>query len=120
MGSDYNDGAAGFGPKRALKLAQAHLGWEASLRRAGLDPVELEPVRELFRHPEVAEVPEPAFRAPDCGTLARLLVDGHGFSDERVSAALRRVRPISAAPPPAPTSRARQASLDGFGTEEHR
>jgi flap endonuclease-1 len=120
VGSDYNEGAAGYGPKRALKLAQAHLGWEASLQRAGLEPAEMEPVRELFRHPEVAEVADPVFRAPDREALTRLLVDGHGFSDERVSGALRRVRPLAAAPPPPPVPRGRQASLDGFGTEEHR
>lgn len=113
VGSDYNDGAAGYGPKRALKLAREHLGTEAALRRAGLDPAALEPVLELFRHPAVVEVPTPRFSGPHDDQLLAILVDRHGFSADRVEGALRRARK----PPPRPTPeppKGRQASLDAF------
>ena len=117
VGTDFNEGAKGYGPKRALRLAQEHLGWAASLERAGLDPAEVEPVAELFRHPEVVEVPMPEFRPPDEATVRRMLVDGHGFSPERVMGALRRTaRP---APVPAPRStKGRQSMLDAFAAGE--
>jgi flap endonuclease-1 len=115
IGNDYSDGARGFGPKRALKLAQEHLGLEASLRRAGLDPEAVAPVAELFRTPEVVTVAAPVFRAVDPDAVIRLLVDRHGFSDTRVQAALERVRrsPHPASEPP----RGRQQRLDAFAPE---
>jgi flap endonuclease-1 len=112
VGTDYNDGAAGYGPKRALKLVREHLGWEGTLARAGLDPAELAPVAELFRHPEVSEVPDPVFHPPDERALSELLVERHGFSSDRVGSALARARraPVAVAP-----ARGRQARLEGFG-----
>jgi flap endonuclease-1 len=114
VGTDYNDGAAGFGPKRAYKLVHEHLGWEGTLRRAGLDPEAVAPVAELFRHPEVAEVPEPRFRPPEPELLERMLVERHGFSADRVRAALGRLR---RSPPAAAPTVGRQVRLDAFGAE---
>ena len=114
IGTDFNEGAAGIGPKRALKLAQRHRGMEASLREAGLDPVELAPVLELFRHPEVADVPVPPYGPIRAEEVRRLLVEGHGFSPARVDAALTRAqhRPPPKELPPPP---GRQTSLETFG-----
>lgn len=114
VGTDFNEGAAGYGPKKALKLVQRHLGWEATMREAGLDPEEILPVAELFRHPQVATVEAPRFGPVDEERLNRLLVDGHGFSPERVrQAALRAIRggAMSASPPPA---RGHQTLLDTY------
>ena len=111
VGTDFNEGAAGYGPKRALKLAQEHLGWEASLRKAGIDPEQVAPVAELFRHPEVTEVPMPAFHPVDEASVRRILIDGHGFSEDRVIAAVRRTQN---APTTAPPVRGRQSMLDSF------
>ena len=115
VGTDYNDGATGYGPKRALKLVREGLGWEATLRRAGLDPGATEPVAELFRHPEVADVADPQFHEPDASSLERLLVDRHGFSADRVRSALARARHV---PTPTPVIAGRQSRLDGFGGRE--
>ena len=113
IGTDFNDGARGIGPKRALKLAQRHLGMEASLREAGLDPEALAPVAELFRTPEVADVNVPPYGPIRADAVRALLVDGHGFGKERVDAALVRAqhRPPPKAAPPAP---GRQAVLESF------
>lgn len=114
VGTDYNDGAKGYGPKRALKIAQEHLGWDASVRKAGLVPEEIAPVAELFHHPAVNVVPDPVHGSPDEPALERLLVTGHGFSPDRVRSALKRARSAPVVPPPA---RGRQARLEGFGEE---
>lgn len=114
IGTDFNDGAKGIGPKRALKLAQRHLGTDAALREAGLDPVELAPVLELFRTPAVTDVPVPPFGPIRADDLRGLLVDGHGFARERVDAAIaraqRRPPPRTESPPPA----GRQTRLELF------
>lgn len=116
IGTDFNDGAKGFGPKRALKLAQRHLGLEASLREAGLDPAELAPVAELFRSPEVEDLMVPPFGPVRVEEARQLLVELHGFSDDRVTAALARAqhRPPPRTPAP-PDPKGRQTSLEAFG-----
>jgi flap endonuclease-1 len=116
VGNDYSDGAKGYGPKKALKLAQRHLGFDETLRAAGLDPRELEPVVALFRSPEVISVPAPTFHPVNDAMVLELLVGRHGFSESRVQGALDRVH-RSPHPATAPASRGRQASLDRFSSE---
>ncbi|HZY70601.1 MAG TPA: flap structure-specific endonuclease [Thermoplasmata archaeon] len=117
VGTDYNEGAAGFGPKKALKLVQQHLGFEATLKAAGLDPAELQPVAELFRNPETSDVAAPLFGPVNDSEVHRLLVEGHGFSPERVQAGVRKARQPATAPPPAAATppRGRQPMLESFG-----
>jgi flap endonuclease-1 len=113
VGTDFNDGAAGYGPKRALKLVRQHLGWAETLRTAGLSEAEVAPVADVFRAPDVATSPDPVFRPVDEALVLRLLVDGHGFSEARVRSALHRAE----APPRPPTQRTdgrRQALIDTF------
>ncbi len=117
VGTDFNDGAPGFGPKKALKLARQHLGWEATLAAAGLNASELAPVAEVFRHPEVTAVPAPVFGPIDDAAVERLLVDGHGFSPERVRSAVGRARrrpPVAASPA---ENHGRQTLIEAFGGE---
>jgi flap endonuclease-1 len=116
IGTDFNDGAKGYGPKRSLKLAQQHLGFEASLRVAGLDPAETAPVAELFRNPQVSEVAIPPPGPVDTEAVVRLLVGQHGFSEERVRGALGRAQhpPVSGTKSPAPPPRGRQSMLEAF------
>ncbi|MGI0052966.1 MAG: flap endonuclease-1, partial [Thermoplasmata archaeon] len=82
MGTDYNEGAAGFGPKKSLKLLREHLGWSETVAKAGLDPTECEEVAELFRHPKVIPVEPPRFRPIDGDRVRELLVGQHGFGAE--------------------------------------
>ena len=115
VGTDFNDGAAGYGPKKALKLAQKHLGWTATLEAAGLTEAEIAPVAALFRSPEVIETPETEFRSIDRAAVARLLVEGHGFSEERVNAALARAERGRAVPAAETPKGGRQSMLESFG-----
>ncbi len=117
IGTDFNDGAAGYGPKKALKLVQQHRGWEATLRTAGLDPAQLEPVASIFRSPEVAVGPLPPFGPPDEEALAHLLVEEHDFSEDRLRAALARLHRRPVPVPSAPAAPGHQTVLDGFGPE---
>jgi flap endonuclease-1 len=115
VGTDFNEGAKGFGPKRALKLVQKHLGWDETLRAAGLDPAEVAPVAELFRHPDVTETPAPVFRPINERRINEILVDGHGFSADRVGNAVRRAGAPAGTPRAPQRTSGRQMALDGFG-----
>jgi len=115
IGTDFNDGVRGYGPKKALKLVQEHLGFRPTLEKVGLDPAEAEEVAEIFRHPESVEVAPPSFGPVDESAIRDLLVGTHGFSEERVRAAVGRARqrPPKAASPQ--EARGHQTLLETFG-----
>jgi flap endonuclease-1 len=115
MGTDFNEGARGYGPKKALKLVQEHLGFGATLAKAGIDLTEGEAVAEIFRHPDSIDVPVPAFGPVNEERVGRLLVDGHGFAESRVRAAISRARqrPKTATSPS--EARGHQTLLETFG-----
>lgn len=115
VGTDFNEGASGFGPKKALKLVQEHRGFDATVSAAGLDPAEAAEVAEIFRHPTTVEVPAPSFGPVDEESVRRILVDEHGFSDGRVRAAVARARkrPVPSASPD--EARGHQTLLETFG-----
>jgi len=115
VGTDFNDGAKGYGPKKALKLVQEHLGFEATLARAGLDLAEGRDVAEIFRHPNTVDAGAPSFGPVDEDAVHKLLVEGHGFGEERVRAAIARARqrPRTSATPA--EARGHQTLLETYG-----
>ncbi len=115
VGTDFNDGVAGFGPKKALKLVQEHLGFEKTLEKVGVDLEEARSVAEIFRHPDALEVGKLAFGPVDEGALKELLVETHGFSETRVKAAVARARSRPRASPDPAESRGHQTLLETFG-----
>ncbi|MGI0070947.1 MAG: flap endonuclease-1 [Thermoplasmata archaeon] len=115
IGTDFNDGARGIGPKKALKLVREHLGFRPTMEKAGLDPAEAEAVAEIFRRPTTTDVSLPPFGPVDEEGVRRLLVDGHGFSDGRVRAAIARARQRPAPVANSAEARSHQTLLETFG-----
>ncbi|MGC2205757.1 MAG: flap structure-specific endonuclease [Thermoplasmata archaeon] len=115
IGTDFNDGAAGYGPKKALKVVQEHLGFRATMEKVGLEPTEAEEVAEIFRHPLATEVVPLAFGPVDEDAVCRILVDGHGFSEERVRSAVARARQRPPAVATPSEARGHQTLLETFG-----
>ena len=91
MGTDFNKGVHGVGPKKALALVKAHGSLEGALRELGASIEDAERIREIFLRPEVADEYELAWREPDVEGATRMLVDEHDFSAERIEGALRKV-----------------------------
>ncbi len=115
VGTDFNDGVRGYGPKKALKLVQQHLGFEATLEKVGLDRGEAEAVAEIFRHPNATDVSPPVFGPVDEEAVHRLLVDTHGFDEQRVRAAVARARQRPRASSSPVEARGHQTLLETFG-----
>ena len=115
VGTDFNEGARGFGPKKALKAVQEHLGFRPTMEKVGLDPVEAEAVAEIFRHPIATEVNPPSFGPVDEGAVRRLLVDRHGFSEDRVVAGISRARERPRATATPAEARSHQTLLETYG-----
>jgi flap endonuclease-1 len=115
VGTDFNEGVRGYGPKKALKLVQQHLGFDATLAKVGLDAREATEVAEIFRHPNAIDVPTPSFGPVDEEALRKLLVDQHGFAEERVEAAVARARQRPRAGASPAEARGHQTLLETFG-----
>ncbi len=115
VGTDFNEGATGYGPKKALKAVQEHRGFEATMRQVGIDPKEATEVAEIFRHPLAADVPPPTFGPVDEAAVRRLLVEGHSFSEDRVDAAIARARQRPKVTSSPSDARGHQTLLEAFG-----
>jgi len=115
IGTDFNEGVRGYGPKKALKLVQEHLGFRPTLEKVGPDPKEAEEVAEIFRHPLSIEVALPSFGPVNEEAIRTLLVDQHGFSEERVRAAISRARQRPRTSSSPQDARGHQTLLETFG-----
>ena len=94
VGTDFNEGIKGIGPKKALALVQRHGSLERLPPALGDqlgDARDIEAVRALFLRPSVTDDYTIQFGEPDVQGLFRFLCDERGFSRERVAAALQRI-----------------------------
>jgi len=91
VGTDFNEGIKGIGPKKALKLVSDFGSIEnmpAEIRdEAGAAAPD---IRAIFLQPDVTDNYEIQFTRPDLDGIVRFLCDEREFSRERVAAALAR------------------------------
>ena len=91
VGTDFNEGIKGIGPKKALKLVSDCGSIEnmpAEIRdEAGAVAPD---IRAIFLQPDVTDNYEIQFTRPDLDGIVRFLCDEREFSRERVAAALAR------------------------------
>ena len=102
MGTDFNEGIDGIGPKKALALIKKHGSLRPALDSLAVDIEGEDEVRRIFLEPATVPVAV-TWKPPDRQRVLDLLVGEHQFSEPRVLAALKRVEGAS------PES---QASLD--------
>jgi flap endonuclease-1 len=92
VGTDFNEGIRGIGPKKALSLVRRYGSIEAMpsdiLEKVTAD---LEQVRKIFLEPEVTNEYGLSFRRPDEEGLLKFLCRDRGFSPERVRAVVKRI-----------------------------
>src|SRR5262245_22119348 len=91
VGTDFNDGVKGIGPKKALKLVTEFSSIEkmpAEIQSAV--GTGIEEIRRIFLSPEVTDDVTINFGSPDRLAVERFLCDEREFSRDRVRAALQR------------------------------
>ncbi|MBN3036975.1 MAG: flap endonuclease-1 [Candidatus Diapherotrites archaeon] len=88
IGTDYNAGVKGIGPKKALALVQKGRTADDAYGEAGLDASSLGAVRELFSNPLVTEDYSVQWKMPDESAVLELLVERFEFSEDRVKKAV--------------------------------
>ena len=105
MGTDFNPGIDGVGPKRGLKLIQEFGKAEGALEKLGKEIENLEEIRSLFlEHPFVEFTPE--WKTPNVESTFSYLCNDYSFNKARVEKALEKF--VEAKP------RARQFTLGDF------
>ncbi|MCK4327340.1 MAG: flap endonuclease-1 [Candidatus Diapherotrites archaeon] len=91
MGTDFNEGVKGIGPKKALAAIKGGKTADDVHREAGLEG-DLTAVRDIFLHPETTKGYKLEWRGPDEEKALKLLVDRHEFSESRVKSSLAKMR----------------------------
>jgi flap endonuclease-1 len=99
VGTDFNDGIKGVGPKTALKLVQQHGRIEqmpSDIRDALGDPALVAEARRVYLVPDVTDAFDAVPFPPDRDGVIRFLCDEREFSRPRVAAALDRAFGLTA------------------------
>ncbi len=89
VGTDFNRGAKGVGPKKALRLVKDR-GIKSALELLD-EHIGYESVKEFFLHPDVTDDYVLKWNRPDDQHVMEFLCDEHDFSRERVEKVLERL-----------------------------
>jgi flap endonuclease-1 len=93
VGTDFNQGVRGVGPKTALKLIKDHERLEELPDRFKSQlPDNILELRRIFLHPNVRDDYEIRFKGLDDAGLKKFLCEERGFSHDRVNLAIERMR----------------------------
>ncbi len=100
VGTDFNDGVRGIGPRKAVEALKKYGSLESlpGAIREKLPP-NCEEIREYFLHPEVDENPAIERKRIDVESAVKFLCEERDFSEDRVRKALERL--AKTAPPTA-------------------
>jgi len=87
MGTDFNSGIDGIGPKRGVKLVRECGNAEKALEKLDKKIDNLDEIRELFLNPSVEDF-DPVWGIPDSQGLENFLCNDYRFNRDRVMKAI--------------------------------
>ena len=90
VGTDFNDGIKGIGPKKALKLVRDYGTIERMPEAIRQTLGDIDGVRQIFLSPDVTDDYDSTFGEPDFAAIVEFLCGEREFSRDRVTAALDR------------------------------
>jgi flap endonuclease-1 len=106
MGTDFNPGVKGIGPKKALKMIKEFGSGEAAIKAKDLDVPSFSNVREIFLNPKKTDDYKLEWNPMDREKVEKLLCDDFEFSSQRLQSTMDKI---------AEGQKARaQKSLDGW------
>ena len=91
VGTDYNDGIHGYGPKTALETVRDGEFDETVEEHSDEFEVKIDEVKNLFLEPETNGDYTIEWEVPDDDEVVALLCDEHDFSRDRVTDAVERI-----------------------------
>ncbi|MFC1787167.1 flap endonuclease-1 [Halobacteriota archaeon] len=108
VGTDYNEGIKGIGPKTALRLIQKHGAIEGVLAELNDYIENFDVIRDFFLYPEITSTYKIEWQKPNEDLIIKFLCNQHDFSEERVEKVLERLTEASAQ---------KQKTLDQWGNK---
>ena len=98
IGTDFNKGVRGIGPKKSLALIKQYGSIEEIAKAGKIAQIDnLEALREIFLEPEVKETTKPVWGEVQRPAILGFMCDKHSFSADRMNSALDRI-PKTASP----------------------
>ncbi len=98
MGTDFNEGIKGIGPKKSLNLIKKNGNIENVISLIGCEEVPtfetINQIRSLFLHPKTTDDYSLTWSTPDKAGLIQYLGDEFQFSTERIESMLEKFEPI--------------------------
>ena len=92
IGTDFNDGIKGIGPKKSLNLIKKNGNVENALAKIGGEKLpsfdEIKEIRKIFLNPEITDDYSLDWPGSDNEKVIKILCDEHQFSKERVEPVL--------------------------------
>jgi len=93
VGTDYNPGVEGIGPKTALRLVKEHKTLDRVLANVKWEAdVDAEKVFNFFLNPPATKAYEIRWKEPNMDKLIEFMVEEHDFSRERVEKVAKLLR----------------------------
>ncbi|MCD6448121.1 MAG: flap endonuclease-1 [Thermoplasmata archaeon] len=93
IGTDFNEGIKGIGPKKALNIIKEYGSIDAAIEAGKVPEIEnYEEVRKIFLEPEVNENYKIEWKEVDERAAIDILCREHQFSEERVRKAIEKYR----------------------------
>jgi flap endonuclease-1 len=95
LGTDFNDGVKGYGPKKSLQLLQKKDSLENALdtipnSTLKLSSDEIMAIRKIFLEPTITNDYSPQWSKLDTSAVIHILCDEHQFSRERIEPILEK------------------------------
>ena len=96
VGTDFNEGVKGIGPKKGLKIVQQCTSLEQVIKTVRYKkeydfPEDVKQIYNFFMNPPVTENFDIRWPQVDQNQVIKLLVDKHDFSYDRIKSALEKV-----------------------------
>lgn len=104
IGTDYNEGIKGIGPKKALALIKEGRSLRSIFKEHEVE-AELEELKEMFLKPKVIDKYKLEWKGPSKDRVIKILVDEHEFSIDRVEKVIDNLEKAA-------TQKATQSRLD--------
>lgn len=88
IGTDFNPGVKGFGPKKALKAIQQFKNLEKVIKEKDLEIPDYDLIRKIFSEPEVTDDYSLNWLPVDEEVAIKFLCDERSFAEDRVKSTL--------------------------------
>jgi len=98
IGTDFNDGIKGIGPKKSLKLIKEEGSIENALEKIKdqnkPSKKEIKEIRSIFLQPNITDKYNIKWEKPDNDKVIKILCDEHHFSQKRIEQTLKKYQNV--------------------------